>query len=566
MGRHPVYRTMHGRRPQDERLADTVDRSDGRPKRRHPQRYFHPANDGTRETCQPGTPQHHYPTTIHPEVVSPIKEALPLGLPEIHNPHQTGASTAYWSFPTAASMAPELVEPSLPASLSECLFFFDFSFRIMTVNICRTDLEPGQSLLAPAASCTRCQTPAAELSNLAQDQSSLSPQFEKTGPQPLSVHEIYVLRCFLRSYRPTRRFTVQSFPYRASVPCKNGPSCLFHLQQRCWFRHENAQTEAQTQTEEYDENARSCERPSNEYNELQERVRQILPKNESTKNYAEVRAHKMSKNTTNRKSQFESLDAVQPVTKVCNPHVSRSTSPAQIELNSSTLSTKAVAYDRQPTRKDYSETEYNNPISSTKTAACDRQLKWGDYSEAEPFSICQADDRETTPTSYQDPSGNQEDHEASEFIKRSIELQLSNEESNRDFIIKQQGKDMSNLQELFNKASNEVQRKIWTTLNQAREIRKKHERRERKTIVHARDRDFDSLCDLHHHIVSLQAIVSQHGDQLQSLWFDSQRCRILHDSNTSRQDIIDEESLDFEYNFITMMYCERSLIKLPNNT
>ena len=447
-----------------------------------------------------------------------------------------------------------------------CLFFFDFSFRIMTVNICRTDLEPGQSFLAPAASCTRCQTPAAELSNLAQDQSSLSPQFEKTGPQPLSVHEIYVLRCFLRSYRPTRRFTVQGFPYRASVPCKNGASCLFHLQQRCWFRHENAQTEAQTQTEEYDENARSCERPSNEYNELQERVRQILPKNESTKNYAEVRAHKMSENTTNVKSQFERLDAVQPVTKVCNPHVSRITSPAQIELNSSTLSTKAVAYDRQPTRKDYSETEYNNLISSTKTAACDRQLKWGDYSEAEPFSICQADDREATPTSYQDPSGNQEDHEASEFIKRSIELQLSNEEFNRDFIIKQQGKDMSNLQELFNKASNEVQRKIWTTLNQAREIRKKHERRERKTIVHARDRDFDSLCDLHYHIVSLRAIVSQHGEQLQSLWFDSQRCRILHDSNTSRQDIIDEESDDFEYNFITMMYCERSLIKLPNNT
>ena len=127
--------------------------------------------------------------------------------------------------------------------------FFDFSFRIMPVNMCRTDLEPGQSLLAPAASCTRCQTPAAELSNLAQDQSSLSPQSEKTTSQPLSVHEIYVLRCFLRSYRPTRRFAVQSFPYRASVPCRNGASCFFHLQQRCWFRHENAQTEAQTQTD-----------------------------------------------------------------------------------------------------------------------------------------------------------------------------------------------------------------------------------------------------------------------------------------------------------------------------
>ena len=451
-------------------------------------------------------------------------------------------------------------------SLSECPFLFDLFFRIMPVNMCRTNLEPGQSLLAPAASCTRCQTPAAELSNLAQDHSSLSPQSEKTGPQPLSVHEIYFLRCFLRSYRPTRRFAVQSFPYRASVPCRNGASCLFHLQQRCWFRHECAQTEAQTQTEEYDKNTTSCGRPSNEYNELQERVRQILPKNEFTRNYAEVRAYKMSENTTNRKSQFERLDAVQPVTKVCNPHVSRSTSPAQIEHNSSILSTKAVAYDRQPTRKDYSETEYNNPISSTKTAACDRQLKWGGYSETEPFSVCQVDDREATLTSYQDPSGNQEDHEASEFIKRSIELQLSNEEFNRDFMIKQQGKDMSNLQELFNKASNEVQRKIWTTLNQAREIRKKHERRERKSIVHARDRDFDSLCDLHYHVVDLKAIASQHGEQVQSLWEESQRCGILHDSNTSRQDIIDEESLDFEYNFVTMMYCERSLIKLPNYT
>ena len=125
---------------------------------------------------------------------------------------------------------------------------------------------------------------------------------------------------------------------------------------------------------------------------------------------------------------------------------------------------------------------------------------------------------------------------------------------------------MSNLQELFNKASNEVQRKIWTTLNQAREIRKKHERRERKSIVHARDRDFYSLCDLHYRVVNLKAIASQHGEQVQSLSEESQRCRILHDSNTSRQDIIDEESLDFEYNFVTMMYCERSLIKLPNNT
>ena len=197
-------------------------------------------------------------------------------------------------------------------------FFFDFSFRIMPVNMCRTDLEAGQSFLAPAASCTRCQTPTAEISNLAHDQSSLLPQFEKTRPQPLSVHEIYILRCFLPSYRPTRRFAVQSSPYRASVPCRNGASCLFHLQLRCWFRHENAQIEAQMQTEESDKDARSYGRPSNEYSDVQERVHPIVPNNESTRNYAEVRAYKMSENTTaDGKSQFEKLAAVQPVTKVC---------------------------------------------------------------------------------------------------------------------------------------------------------------------------------------------------------------------------------------------------------
>ena len=364
-----------------------------------------------------------------------------------------------------------------------------------------------------------------------------------------------------------RRFAVESFPYCASVPCRNGASCLFRLQQRCWFRHEKAQTEAQTQTEEYDKDARSYERPSNEYNELRERVHPVLPNNKSTRNYAQVSAYKMSENTTaDRRLQLEKLAAVLPVTKVCNPHVSRSTSPAQIEHNSPILSTKGVACDCQPTRGDCSENEYNSPIWSTKAAASDRQLKWGDYSEAEPFSICQADDGEATPTSYEDPSDNQGDKEASEFIKRSIGQELSNEQFNRDFIIKQQGKDMSNLQELFNEASHEVQQKIWGTLNQAREIRNKHERRERKSIVHARDRDFASLCTLHYHLVSLQATMSQHAAQVQFLWAESQRCPILHDSSTSRQDIIDEESLDFEYNFGTTMYCERSLIKLSNNT
>ena len=195
--------------------------------------------------------------------------------------------------------------------------------------------------------------------------------------------------------------------------------------------------------------------------------------------------------------------------------------------------TKAAAYDCQPTRGDCSETEYNSPNSSTKATASDRQLKWGDYSEAGPFSICQANDGEATPTSYQDSSDKQGDQEASEFIKRSIALQLSNEEFNRDFIIKQQGKDMLNLKELFNKASHELQRKIWLTLNQAKEIHKKHERNERKSMVHVLDWDFDSIYHLHYHIVSLQATMSQHTAQVQSLCAESQRLRMLHDSNTS---------------------------------
>ena len=100
----------------------------------------------------------------------------------------------------------------------------------------------------------------------------------------------------------------------------------------------------------------------------------ILPNNESTRNYAEVSAYEMSENTTaDGKSQFQTLAAIQPVTKVCNPYVSRSTLPAQIEHNSPILSTKAAAYDRQTTRGECNETEYNSPISSIKAAACDRR-------------------------------------------------------------------------------------------------------------------------------------------------------------------------------------------------
>ena len=60
----------------------------------------------------------HYSTTIHPEAVSQIKEALSLDLPDIHNAHQPGAFTTYWSFPTAAGMVSEVAEPASPPPIT----------------------------------------------------------------------------------------------------------------------------------------------------------------------------------------------------------------------------------------------------------------------------------------------------------------------------------------------------------------------------------------------------------------------------------------------------------------
>ena len=45
-----------------------------------------------------------YPTTIHLERVSQIKDALSLELPDLTNTHHSGAFTAFLSFPTTARM------------------------------------------------------------------------------------------------------------------------------------------------------------------------------------------------------------------------------------------------------------------------------------------------------------------------------------------------------------------------------------------------------------------------------------------------------------------------------
>ena len=60
----------------------------------------------------------HYPTTIHPEAVTQIKEALSLTLPDTHNAHQPGMFTIYWNVPTDTGIVPQVPEPPLPPSVT----------------------------------------------------------------------------------------------------------------------------------------------------------------------------------------------------------------------------------------------------------------------------------------------------------------------------------------------------------------------------------------------------------------------------------------------------------------
>ena len=59
----------------------------------------------------------HYPTTIHPEAETQIKEALSLTLPDTGNAHQPGMFTIYWNFPTDTGMVPQVAEPTLPPTV-----------------------------------------------------------------------------------------------------------------------------------------------------------------------------------------------------------------------------------------------------------------------------------------------------------------------------------------------------------------------------------------------------------------------------------------------------------------
>ena len=60
----------------------------------------------------------HYPTTINPEAVTQIKEALSLTLPDTHNTHQLGMFTIYWNFTTDTGMVPQGAEPPLPPTVT----------------------------------------------------------------------------------------------------------------------------------------------------------------------------------------------------------------------------------------------------------------------------------------------------------------------------------------------------------------------------------------------------------------------------------------------------------------
>ena len=60
----------------------------------------------------------HYPTTIHPEAVTQIKEALSLTLPDTHNAHQPGMFTIYANFPTDTGMVPQVAELPLPPTVT----------------------------------------------------------------------------------------------------------------------------------------------------------------------------------------------------------------------------------------------------------------------------------------------------------------------------------------------------------------------------------------------------------------------------------------------------------------
>ena len=94
------------------------------PRQHHPRGHPHAADNGSRGTRHPytgGATKHtpwHYPTTIRPEAVSHIKEALSLTLPDTHNAHQPGMFTTYWNYPTDTGMVLQVDVPTLAPTVT----------------------------------------------------------------------------------------------------------------------------------------------------------------------------------------------------------------------------------------------------------------------------------------------------------------------------------------------------------------------------------------------------------------------------------------------------------------
>ena len=60
----------------------------------------------------------YYPTTIHPEAVTQIKEVLSLTLLDTHNAHQPGMFTIHWNFATKTGIVPQVTKPPLPFTVT----------------------------------------------------------------------------------------------------------------------------------------------------------------------------------------------------------------------------------------------------------------------------------------------------------------------------------------------------------------------------------------------------------------------------------------------------------------
>ena len=85
---------------------------------RTPQTMEPAGRDARTHQCATKHPLWHYPTPIHPEAVTQIKEALSLALLDTHNADHPGTFSTYWNFHTDTGMVPQVNEPTLPLTVT----------------------------------------------------------------------------------------------------------------------------------------------------------------------------------------------------------------------------------------------------------------------------------------------------------------------------------------------------------------------------------------------------------------------------------------------------------------